>query len=75
MKHRIKKMISFELGKEIAKNSFRLVTSEGQIKKKNKTALCPHEESAPRCCTIEPKRLYGERGPLRVYETNQDHLC
>lgn len=28
----------------------------GQIKK-NKTALCPHEESAPRCCTIEPKRL------------------
>ena len=74
MKHRIKKMISFELDKEIAKNSFRLVTSVGQIKK-NKTALCPHEESAPRCCTIEPKRLYGERGPLRVYETNQDHVC
>ena len=33
MKHRIKKMISFELGKEIAKNYFRLVTSVGQIKK------------------------------------------
>ena len=33
MKHRMKKMISFELGKEIAKNSFRLVTSVGQVKK------------------------------------------
>ena len=27
--------------------------------------LSPHEESALRCSTTEPRRLYGERGPLR----------
>ena len=35
-------MVSFELGKEIKKDVFRLVTSKG---KKNEKILSPHEES------------------------------
>ena len=61
-------MVSFELGNEVEKNFFfSLVTSVGQRKKK-----IPHKElnlrpsdSALRCSTTEPQRLYGERGQLR----------
>ena len=49
-------MVSFELGKEIEKDVFRLVTSLGQ-----KKILSPHEESSLRpldsalgCSTTEP---------------------
>ena len=59
-------MVSYELGKELRKMFFHLVTSVGQRK-----ILSPHEESnlrpsdsALRCSTTEPQRLYGERGLL-----------
>ena len=52
-------MASFELGKEMEKDVFRLVTSVGQRK-----ILSPHEESnlrpsdsALRCSTTEPQTL------------------
>ena len=55
-------MVGFELGKEIEKGVFRLVTSVEQRK-----ILSPHEESslrpsdsALRCSTTEPQRLHGE---------------
>ena len=62
-------MVSFELGKEIKKDVFRLVTSVGQRK-----ILNIHEESNLRPsdfrATTEPRGLYGERGLLRVsYDT------
>ena len=57
--NRIIEMVNFELGKDIEKDVFYLVTSAGQ--KKN---LSPHEESnlkpsdsAHRCSTTEPQRL------------------
>ena len=62
-----REMISFELGKEIVKYVFNLVTSVGQ-----KKILRPHEESnlrpsdsALRCSISEPQRLYDERGLSR----------
>ena len=61
-------MVGFELGKEIEKGVFRLVTSVEQRK-----ILSPHEESslrpsdsALRCSTIEPQRPSGERGLLEI---------
>ena len=62
-------MASFELGKEIEKDIF-CVLSRVWDKEK---ILSPHEESnlrlsdsTLRCSTTEPQRLYGERlyGPL-----------
>ena len=75
-------MVSFELGGEMEKDVFRLVTSVGQRK-----ILSSHEvsslrpsDSALRCPTTEPQRLYGERGLLRIsYDTRlaycQDQQC
>ena len=60
-------MASFERGKEIEKDVFRLVTSVRRRK-----MLSPHEErnlrpldSALRCSTTEPQRPCGELGLLR----------
>ena len=60
-------MVGFELGKQVEKDVFRLVSSVGRKKK----ILSPHEESnlrlqdsALRRSTTEPQRLYGERGLL-----------
>ena len=69
----IREMISFELGKEIKKDFFRLVTSVGERK-----ILSIHEESNLRLsdfrATTEPQRLYGERGLLRsLYDTHPAH--
>ena len=66
--NRIRKVVCLKLGKEIEKDGFRLVTSVVQRKK---FPIIPHEESnlraletALRCSTTEPRRLYGEQGPL-----------
>ena len=65
----LREMVSIELGKEIEKDVFRLVTSVWR----NKKILSPHEESnlrpsdsALRCSTIEPQRPSGERGLLEI---------
>ena len=65
----LREMISIELGKEIEKDVFRLVTSVWR----NKKILSPHEESnlrpsdsALRCSTTEPQRPSGERGLLET---------
>ena len=65
----VREMVSIELGKEIEKDVFRLVTSVGERKK----ILSPHEESslrpsdsALRCSTTEPQRPSGERGLLEI---------
>ena len=66
-------MVSFELGKEMVKDVY-FVLSRAWDKEK---ILSPHEESnlrssdsALRCSTTEPQRLHGERGLLRSsYDT------
>ena len=65
-------MASFELGKEMEKDVFRLVTSVGQRK-----ILSPQKElnsrpsdSALRCSTI-----YGERGLLRSSYDTRPAYC
>ena len=65
----LREMVSIELGKEIDKDVFRLVTSVWR----NKKILSPHEESslrpsdsALRCSTTEPQRPSGERGLLEI---------
>ena len=70
-------MVSYELGKELRKMFFHLVTSVGQRK-----ILSPHEESnlrpsdsALRCSTTEPQRLYGERGLLRSSYDTRPAYC
>ena len=67
---RLRKMVSFELGKEIEKYVFQFVLSPAWDKEQ---ILSPHEESnlrplnsALRCSITEPQRLYGERGPSRT---------
>ena len=57
-------MVSLELGKEIEKDVFAC---------QKKKILSPHQESnlrpsdsALRCSTTEPQRLYGERGLYKV---------
>ena len=77
LNERIREMVSFELGKEIEEDVFRLVTSVGQIKNSE-----PHEEmnlrpsdSALRCSTTEPQRLYGERGLLRSSNDTRPAYC
>ena len=61
---RMREMVSFEFVKEMEKDVFRCVFDERERKK----SLSPHEESnlipadsALRCSTTEPQRLYGER--------------
>ena len=69
----IRKMVSFELGKEIEKDVFSSCHERGTKEK----ILSPHEESnlrpldsALRCSTTEPQRPHGERGLLRSsYDT------
>ena len=70
-------MVSYELGKELRKMFFHLVTSVAQRK-----LLSPHEESnlrppdsALRCSTTEPQRLYGERGLLRSSYDTRPAYC
>ena len=70
-------MVSYELGKELRKMFFHLVTSVGQRK-----ILSPHEESnlrpsdsTLRCSTTEPQILYGERGLLRSSYDTRPAYC
>ena len=67
-------MASFELGEELRKMFFRLVTSVGQRK-----ILSPHEESNLRPSelrsTTEPQRLFGERGLLRSSNDTRPAYC
>ena len=61
-------MVSFELGEELRKMFFRLVTSVGQRKKNPESprGIEPQTSgSAPRCFSTEPQRLFGERDLLR----------
>ena len=67
-----------ELGKEIEKIVFSPFHERGTKKK----ILSPHEESnlrpsdsAPRCLTTEPQRLYGERGLLRSLHKTRPAYC
>ena len=67
-----------ELGKEIEKIVFSPFHERGTKKK----ILSPHEESnlrpsdsAPRCLTTEPQRLYSERGLLRSLHKTRPAYC
>ena len=62
--NRLREMVSFELGKEIEKDVFCLVTSVGQRKRLNtheESKLRP-SDSALRCSTSEPQSV-GARNP------------
>ena len=65
-------MVSFELGKDIEKDVFRLVTRAGQRKNSEpdeESNLRP-SDSAFQSSTTKPQGLYGERGLLRgSYDT------
>ena len=59
-------MIIFKIFKIIQQDVLRLVTSGGQRKilSSYKEWNLKPSDSALRCCTTEPQRLYGERRPL-----------
>ena len=62
--NRLRKMVSFELGKEIGKNIFRMWDKE-KIQRPHEKSNLRSSDSALRCSTTEPRRLYGERGIRR----------
>ena len=60
-------MVSFDLGKELRKMFFHLMSQAWDKEK----IMSPHEElnlrpldSTLRCSTTKPKRLYDEQGPV-----------
>lgn len=59
--NRIRKMVSFELGKEKEKYILGLVMSIGQSHHKESN-LTP-SDSVLQCPTTEPQRLYSKQGP------------
>ena len=59
--NRLRKMVSFELGKEIVKDIFRVWDKE-KIQSPHEESNLRPSDSALRCSTTEPRRLYGERG-------------
>ena len=56
---RMREMVSFEFVKEMEKDVFRCVFDERE-RKNEESNLIP-ADSALRCSTTEPQRLYGER--------------
>ena len=64
--NRLRKMVSFELGKEIVKDIFRVWDKE-KIQSPHEESNLRSSDSALRCSTTEPRRLYGERG-IRMSE-------
>ena len=62
--NRLRKMVSFELGKEIVKDIFRVWDKE-KIQSPHEESNLRSSDSALRCSITEPRRLYGERGIRR----------
>ena len=57
--NRLRKMVSFELGKEIVKYIFHVWDKE-KIQSPPEESNLRSSDSALRCSTTEPRRLYGE---------------
>ena len=57
-------VVGFELGKQVEKDVFGLVSSVGRKKSPHEESNLRLQDSALRRSTTEPQRLYGERGLL-----------